>query len=100
MSARLTIVRQQKHGEVVVARDEIVSIRSAGIKQNRYADLFGVLEKADGTAVGVPPRSDLRAYNRNDGVTLSRLCRTQQQHLRARVVGGVSVGPSGADVRW
>jgi hypothetical protein len=47
------------------------------------------LEGDDGRVVRVPPRSDLRAYNRNDGVTSSRLCRKQQQqHLRARVVGG------------
>jgi hypothetical protein len=64
-------------------------VRSAGIKQNRCADLFGILEGDDVTVVRVTPRSDLRAYNRNDGVTSSRLCRKQQQqHLRARVVGG------------
>jgi hypothetical protein len=39
--------------------------------------------------VRVTPGNDLRVYNRNDGVTSSRLCRKQQQqHLRARVVGG------------
>ena len=85
MSARLTIVREQKHGEVVARETVSVRVRGSNNK-NKCADLFGsILEGADGTVVRVLPRSDLRAYNRNDGVTSSRLCR-KQQHLRARVV--------------
>lgn len=88
MSARLTIVREQKHGEVVARETVSVRVRGSNNK-NKCADLFdSILEGADGTVVRVLPRSDLRAYNRNDGVTSSRLCRKQQQHLRARVVGG------------
>ena len=85
MSARLTIVREQKHGEAV-ARG-IVSVRVRGSTTRTNVPIYlGILEGADGTVVRLLLRSDLRAYNRNDGVTSSRLCRKQQQHLRARVV--------------
>ena len=72
----------------VVAR-ETVSSQKCGDQTKQMCRSIWYFGGRRRTVVRVTPGNDLRVYNRNDGVTSSRLCRKQQQqHLRARVVGG------------